>query len=118
MAKKEGEKTEVKKIDIFKDYKPARISQELYQLNRCQWRMSVPAYRLLFALAQNIDYSQKDLFPELGFELNAIFKYMGLDNNKDKYARLHETLIEVRKERLDIVTQTSRGGSNILVIHG
>lgn len=100
----------IKKVDTFKNYKPVRISQELFQVNRCRWRMSVPAYRLLFALAQSLDYTQKDLFPELGFELNTIFKYLGLDNNKDKYARLQEALIEVRKEGLDIVTPTKNGG--------
>lgn len=109
MTEKKRKKVELKKIDTFKDYKPVRISQELYQVNCCRWRMSVPAYRLLFALAQSIDYSQKDLFPELGFELNAIFKYLGLENNGRRYERLQDTLSEIRQGGLDMVTQTSKG---------
>lgn len=110
MAKTKASTQELKKVDAFKDYKPVRVSQELYQVNRCRWRMSVPAYRLLFALAQSIDYSQNDLFPELGFELSAIFKYLGLENNGRRYERLHEALIEVRREGLDVVTPTKKGG--------
>lgn len=109
MSKKHVAKTELKKVDTFKDYKPVRVSQELYEANKCRWRLSVPAYRLLFALAQSLDYTQKDLFPELGFETEAIFKYLGLDNNGRRYEKLNEALEEVRREGLQIVTHKKNG---------
>jgi hypothetical protein len=56
------------KIGEFNDYKPARISKELYDLEKSRWRMSVLGSRLLFALSQTVSEDKDiDLFPELGF---------------------------------------------------
>lgn len=98
------------KVENFNDYKPARISKELYDLEKCRWRMSVLASRLLFALSQIVsENKENDLFPELGFRIDVLFKYLGLTKNKDQYNRLQEALKEVRESGLDIIQETKKG---------
>lgn len=101
---------EKKKIDTFKDLKPIRVSQELYELNRVRFKMGVFGYRLLYALAQSVDYSQKDLFPEYGFDKNAIFKYLGLESTERKYELLDGALRDIGENILSI-RQTKKNGA-------
>lgn len=86
----------------FKDYKPVRVSQELYELNRVRFKLSVHGSRLLYALAQSIDYNQQDLFPEYGFDIQAVFKYLGVENNGRRYEVLNEALKDIGENILNI----------------
>lgn len=104
-----AEKKDITKVDTYKDYKPLRVSQELYEVNKCRWRMSVHGYRLLYALAQSIDYNQKDLFPELGFDINIIFKYLGLENNGRRYEVLNDALKDIGENILNIRHEKKSG---------
>ena len=103
------EKKEMK-ITKYNQDKAVRVSQDLYQLGKIRWRMSTLAYRLLFALSQCLEYRSPDLFPELGFDKQTLFKYMGLENNKDCYNRLAETLNEIMEKPLKIAQPKKRGG--------
>ena len=91
-----------KKIEKFDPNKVVRISQELYEVNACRWRMSTYGYRLLFALAQTVEYAEEDLFPELGFDKQVIFKYLGLENTERKYELLDKILNEVLQNSLHL----------------
>lgn len=104
------EKKQEIKVTKYNQEKAVRVSQELYQPDKIRWRMSTLAYRLLFALSQCLEYRSPDLFPELGFDKQTLFKYMGLENNKDCYNRLAETLNEILEKPLKIAQPKKRGG--------
>lgn len=97
------------KVETFNDYKPARISKELYEIDKCRWRMSVPATRLLFALSQSVSDKECEIFPELGFNLDIIFKYLGITKWNNRYEVLKDALKELMENPLDIVTETKKG---------
>lgn len=98
------------KIDTFKDLKPIRVSQELYEVGKVRFKMGVYGYRLLYALAQSLDYNQKDLFPEYGFDLQVIFKYLNINNNGRRYEILNEALKDIGENILNIKTYKKSGG--------
>lgn len=107
----------MKQVEIFNDYKPARISKELYEIDKCRWRLSVPASRLLFALSQIVSEDKgNDLFPELGFRIDILFKYLGLTKNNDRYNRLDDALNEIMSKNLHIISNTRKGGTQWLGI--
>ena len=101
-----------KKIEKFDPNKVVRISQELYEVNACRWRMSTYGYRLLFALAQTVEYAEEDLFPELGFDKQVIFKYLGLENTERKYELLDKILNEVLQNSLHL-PRVKKNGARI-----
>lgn len=101
-----------KKVEKFDPNKVVRVSQDLYDVSACRWRMSTYGYRLLFALAQTVEYAGEDLFPEVGFDKQAIFKYLGLTNTERKYELLDKILNEVLEKSLHIV-RTKKNGSRV-----
>lgn len=100
---------EVKKTEKFKDYKPVRVSQELYEVGKVRFKMGVYGYRLLYAIAQSLDYNQKDLFPEYGFDIQAIFKYLKIENSGQKYDILNTALKDIGENILNIKTYKKNG---------
>lgn len=98
-----------KKTDTFKDYKPVRVSQELYEVGKVRFKMGVYGYRLLYAIAQSLDYNQKDLFPEYGFDIQAIFKYLKIENSGQKYDILNSALRDIGENILNIKTYKKNG---------
>lgn len=101
--------TQTKEITQYNPNKFVLVSQELFKPEKVRWRMSTLGYRLLFALAQTLDYHTSELFPELGFKKQAIFQYLGLENNNDRYTRLAETLNEIQSKPLRLYEVTKRG---------
>lgn len=101
-----------KKIEKFDPTKVVRISQDLYDVSTCRWRMSTYGYRLLFALAQTVEYAGEELFPEVGFDKQVIFKYLGLANTERKYELLDKILNEVLDKSLHIV-RTKKSGARV-----
>lgn len=97
------------RIDRFKEYKPVRVSQELYEVGKVRFKMGVYGYRLLYALAQSLNYNQKDLFPEYGFDIQAIFKYLNIDSNGRRYEILNEALNDIGENILNIKTYKKNG---------
>lgn len=98
------------KINTFKDYKPVRISQELYAFEKYRFKLSVHGYRLLYAIAQSLDYHQKELFPEYGFDIQAIFKYLAIENSGRRYEFLKEALDNISDNWLTYKTIKKNGG--------
>lgn len=100
---------EKKEIKDFRDYKPVRVSQELYEVGKVRFKMGVFGYRLLYAIAQSMDYNQKDLFPEYGFDIQAIFKYLKIENSGQKYDILNTALRDISENILNIKTYKKNG---------
>lgn len=92
----------------FDENKVVRVTQELYDLDRVRWKLSIGGYRLLFALAQCLDYTD-DLFPEIVFDKKTVFRYLGLENNKDCYNQLSKTLHEIQSSPLEIMEIKKNG---------
>lgn len=90
--------------------KVVRVSQELYQISSCRWRMSTPGYRLLFALAQSVGGLDKNMkFPELWFDKETLFKYLGLTTTERKYELLSKTLAEITAVGLHLSGRKKNG---------
>lgn len=104
-----GEQNQVQKIEKYNENKVVRVSQELYQLDKIRWRMSTLGYRLLFAISQSVSSIEEEILPDVGFDKQSLFKYLGLDNNNDKYNRLAETLAEVGQNMLQFATKKKNG---------
>ena len=100
-----SEQNSLQKIEKYNENKVVRVSQELYQLEKIRWRMSTLGYRLLFAISQSVSSIEEEILPDVGFEKQSLFKYLGLDNNNDKYNRLAETLVEVGQNMLQFATR-------------
>lgn len=100
MAKKERTK--------FDPNAPVRVSSRLYDLDKCRWKMSTHGYRMLFALAQGL--RDGDLFYEVSFRKDELFRYLGLTSTNRRHEVLAETLKEVRKSGLDTVTINPKTG--------
>lgn len=99
-----------KEITIYKATAPTRISRELYEIDKYRWKLSTTAYRLFFAIIQNIDEKENNtIFPEMYFEKNRLFQYLGLENNKDKYERTFLALQEIQRQGLYITEKTKKG---------
>lgn len=96
-------------IEKFKENSVSRVSQDLFALEKTKFLFSTYGYRLIYAIAQSIDYSQDDFFPEYGFKIDAIFKYLGLENNNDRFDRLNAVLGEILKTPLLIREETKTG---------
>lgn len=86
----------------------SKISSLLYDINRCRWNMSTHGYRMLFALAQNIN--QTDLFNEYEFPKEVIFKYLGLESTGRKHEILASTLKELMNSGLEICQVNKKNG--------
>lgn len=97
-------------IKTFNDNKPARISRELYELEKARWRMGVLPTRLLMMVSQSIGDSNDtdELFP-LEFPLHSVFKYLNIEKNNNKYEELANACAEFRKGGLDLKTLTKTG---------
>lgn len=108
--KEDRTEKQVVRITRYNQEKAVRVSQELFQPGKIVWRMSTLGYRLLFALAQTMEYRSNDLFPELGFDKQTLFTYLGLENNNDRYTRLADTLNELLEKPLKIAQMKRRGG--------
>lgn len=100
MAKKERTK--------FDPNAPVRVSSRLYDLDKCRWKMSTHGYRMLFALAQGL--RDGDLFYEVSFRKDELFRYLGLTSTNRRHEVLAETLKEVRQSGLDTVTVNPKTG--------
>lgn len=104
-----SEQNSLQKIEKYNENKVVRVSQELYQLEKIRWRMSTLGYRLLFAISQSVSSIEEEILPDVGFEKQSLFKYLGLENNNDKYNRLAETLAEVGQNMLQFATKKKNG---------
>lgn len=90
--------------------KVVRVSQELYQISSCRWRMSTPGYRLLFALAQSVGGLDENIkFPELWFDKETLFKYLGLTTTERKYELLSRALAEITAGGLHLSGRKKNG---------
>lgn len=69
--------------------------------------MSTMGYRMLFAIAQCVDGNE--LFTELTFTKEAIFKYLGVSKSNKRYDILYESLDNVLKGGLSICSLSPRG---------
>lgn len=87
----------------------ARVSEELFDVEKLRMDLSTGGYRLLYAISQCVD-SEFDFKQPLIIEKNDLFKFLGLEKTKRKYELLDTTLNEVRKEGIHIIRQNSRGG--------
>ena len=63
--------------------KPIKISSELYNIEKCRWKMSTYGYRMLFAISQCVEENM--LFREISIPKNMLFKYLGLEKSNRKY---------------------------------
>lgn len=100
---------EEKNITQYSENKVVRVSQSLYQIEKMRWRMSTLGYRLLFAIGQSIGKNDDDAYQNIAFEVQTMFKYLGLDNNNDRYNRLAETLEEISRTPLQINRRKKSG---------
>lgn len=87
---------------------PVRVSSRLYDLDKCRWKMSTHGYRMLFALAQGL--RDGDLFYEISFRKEELFRYLGISSTNKRHDILAETLKEVRQSGLDTVTVNQKTG--------
>lgn len=109
---KDTEKKELVLIDKFNDSKCARVSQDLYALNRVRFRLNVHGYRLLYAIAQNLD-TTRDIeteFPEYGYDLQAIFEYLGIKENGRRFEILDNALKNLGENILTVREVKKTGG--------
>ena len=104
-----SEQNTLQKIEKYNENKVVRVSQELYELEKVRWRMSTLGYRLLFAISQSVSSIEEEILPDVGFEKQSLFKYLGLENNKDRYGRLADTLAEVGQNMLQFATKKKNG---------
>ena len=93
----------------FNEKGVARVSEELFDMEKLRMSLSTGGYRLLYAISQCVD-SGFDFKQPLVIEKSELFKFLGLERNKRKYERLDETLQEVRKEGIHIIHETKNGG--------
>lgn len=101
-----------KSITQYNENKVVRVSQSLYQLEKMRWRMSTLGYRMLFAIGQSIGKNDDDAYQNIAFEVQSMFKYLGLDNNNDRYVRLAETLEEISRSPL-LISRKKKSGARI-----
>lgn len=101
-----------KSITQYNENKVVRVSQSLYQLEKMRWRMSTLGYRMLFAIGQSIGKNDDDAYQNIAFEVQSMFKYLGLDNNNDRYVRLAETLEEIGRSPL-LISRKKKNGARI-----
>ena len=102
MAKKKENGTK------FDPNAPVRVSSRLYDLDKCRWKMSTHGYRMLFALAQGL--RDGDLFHEVSFRKEELFRYLGLTTTNRRHEVLADTLKEVRQSGLDTVSVNPKTG--------
>jgi plasmid replication initiation protein len=98
-----------KRVTKFKENTQVRVSKELYEFDRCRFKLSVHGYRLLFAIAQSLDYNQNELFPEFGFDIHAVFKYLGVENNGRRFEILKDALDNIGENWLTYKTFKKNG---------
>lgn len=104
---------DVTEVERFNVAKPARISQDLFEFEKCRWRMGVLPARLLMMVSQQVSKEpaeQDDLFP-LEFSLDTVFKYLGLTDDNARYAKLASACDEFLKNGLSVKTTTKRGAT-------
>lgn len=104
MSKKEV----IRSLTKYNPNAAAKVSSLLFDINRCRWNMSTHGYRMLFALAQNIN--QTDLFNEYEFPKDVIFKYLGVDTTGRKHEILASTLKELLSSGLEICQVNKKNG--------
>lgn len=95
-------------MNKFNEKGVARVSEELFDIEKLRMNLSTGGYRLLYAISQCVD-SQFDFKQPLLIEKSDLFKFLGLEKTKRKYELLDATLQEVRREGLHIVRQNSKG---------
>lgn len=93
----------------FSEKGVARVSEELFDIEKLRMHLSTGGYRLLYAISQCVD-SGFDFKQPLIIEKSDLFKFLGLEKTKRKYELLDATLQEVRREGLHIVQENSKGG--------
>lgn len=112
-TKSKGEKIETtsppKKVETYRESTNLQLSRGMYDLDNVRWKMPVLSTRLLFAIAQSLDSLQEDVFPEFQFEINAVFKYLGLENNNDRHNRLNDALMDIMRNPLSVVSYKTSG---------
>ena len=113
MAWKKIKDKDVTEVERFNVAKPARISQDLFEFEKCRWRMGVLPTRLLMMVSQQVSKEpagQDDLFP-LEFPLETVFKYLGLTDDNARYTKLAAACEEFLKNGLSVKTTTKRGAT-------
>lgn len=96
-------------MNSFNEKGVARVSEELFDIEKLRMNLSTGGYRLLYAISQCID-SGFDFKQPLVIEKSELFKFLGLELNKRKYERLDDVLKEVTASPLHIVRQNKKGG--------
>lgn len=67
---------------------------------------------MLFAIGQSIGKNDDDAYQNIAFEVQSMFKYLGLENNNDRYVRLAETLEEISRSPL-LISRKKKNGARI-----
>jgi plasmid replication initiation protein len=112
IKKKIPEKKVVKKkVTDFKENRQVRVSKDCYELDRIRFKLSVHGNRLLYAIAQSLDYKQTELFPELGFDIQAVFLYLGIENSNRRFELLRDALDNISENWFKYKTTTKTGGT-------
>ena len=96
-------------MNKFNEKGVARVSEELFDIEKLRMNLSTGGYRLLYAISQCVD-SGFDFKLPLVIEKSDLFKFLGLDKTKARYERLDDVLKEVAANPLHIVRQNKRGG--------
>ena len=87
--------------------KPIKISSELYNIEKCRWKMSTYGYRMLFAISQCVEENM--LFREISIPKNMLFKYLGLEKSNRKYELLLDALTEIQSSGIELRSTNESG---------
>jgi plasmid replication initiation protein len=104
---------EIKKKTVtnFKENTQVRLSEKLYQAEKIRFKLSVHGYRLLHAIAQSVDYKQTELFPVFEFDIQTVFKYLGVENSNRRFEFLEDALKSIGGNWLSIKTKKKNGAT-------
>lgn len=113
IKKKSPEKKQLakKEVTTFKDNLQVRIPEKMYQAEKIRFKLSVHGYRLLHAIAQSVDYKQTELFPVFEFDIQVVFRYLGIENNGRRFDLLEDALKNILSNWISIKSTTKRGGT-------
>jgi hypothetical protein len=87
------------KKGIVTKNRDALMSSEIFEKHR--YKLSLNAHKLLIGLIQNNDHMNK-IFPEVGYDINGLFKFLGVENRNDRYDVVRLAFEEILNNPLKI----------------
>lgn len=86
----------------------ALISNEIIERNR--YDLSLNGQKVLFGLAQSIDHTIS-LFPEIGIDINGLFKFLDIEHRNDRYTVIRDALFNITEHPLQMKASEKKWSS-------